>query len=374
MQIVDRGIVFSGEKETRTQSAAFPQICVLPSGRWLCTFRAAPEKSATIGQCPLILWSDDEGKSWSKPIAPFSAPSIQGKPGVFRGGALTAMGGDKLLATILWVDHSDPSVPYFNEETEGLLDSRIFFSTSPNAGNDWSAPELMDTSPYNVPTPITGPILILPNGDMACQFELNKHYYDTEVWHHSSVMMFSNDRGKTWPEHVLTSCDPENRIFYWDQRPSVLLDGRILDVFWTYDNKDAVYLNIHARSSLDNGRSWSKMWDTGVPGQPAPPVSLSNEKIALIYVERTTSPAIKVRTSSDQGKTWPKNTEFVIHETDGPSQTCNKGKMQDAWTEMRAFSLGLPATARLGDGDILVVYYSGPHTDKTAIHWARIKT
>lgn len=374
MKVINRGTVFSGEKGTDFQSSTFAQICVLPGGRWICTFRAAPTKSATVGQRPVITFSDDQGKSWSKPIAPFIPPLVNGKPGIFRGAALTSLGQGRLLAVLAWVDHSDPSLPFFNEQTEGLLDMRIFLSTSEDQGLSWSQPQLMDTSPFDVPTPITGPVIVLPNGHLACQFELNKHYYDTSPWRHKSVMMFSCDDSRSWPEHVFTSSDPENRIFYWDQRPNVLADGRILDSFWTYDTKKCVYLNIHARESLDNGRTWSQMWDTGVPGQPAQPVSLQNGTIAMVYVDRTTSPTIKIRTSKDYGRTWPLQTEMIIYETPNTSQTIDKKNMKDAWAEMGAFSVGLPATAQLPDGDILVVYYAGPHTDQTEIQWARINT
>ncbi len=373
MKIIGRGVVFYGEKGTDNQSCAFPGICVLPSGRWIVSCRTAPTKTGAIGQHVLLRWSDDEGKLWHKPFNPFVPPLVEGKPGLFRGVYLTALGGHKVLATLCWVDHSDPPLPFFNEETQGLLDSRIFFSKSEDNGITWSEPELMSTSPFNVPTPITGPVLCLANGNLVCQFELNKHYYDTSVWRHSSVLMFSKDKGKSWPEYVITSNDPKNRIFYWDQRPAVLRDGRILDLFWTYDNQTALYLNIHARESIDNGRTWSAMWDIGVPGQPAPPVSLQDGRIAMVYVDRTNLPIIKVRTSSDGGRTWSEETETVIYQPEVESQTWKKKSMQDAWAEMGKFSVGLPTTALLQGDDILLLYYAGPETDYTNVRWVRIR-
>lgn len=373
VKVVDRGTVFAGEKSMAYQSYTFPGICVLPNRRWMCTFRAAPSKETTTGQHILMSWSDNKGKSWCKPFNPFIPPLINDKPGLFRSAYLTPLGKQKILATLCWVDHSDTSLPFFNEETEGLLDTRIFFSKSENEGITWSEPELMDTSPFNVPTPITGPVLLLPNDELACQFELNKRYYDTSVWHHSSVLMFSKDGGRTWPEYVITSNDLENRIFYWDQRPGILRDKKILDLFWTYDNQTFRYRNIHARESLDNGRTWSAMWDTGVPGQPSPPVSLHNGRIAMVYVDRTDSPTIKVRTSSDGGRTWAEETETIIHQIEIKSQTRKKKTMQDAWAEMGKFSMGLPATALLQNGDVLVVYYTGPDIDHTNIEWVRIR-
>ena len=234
MEIVGKGIVFAGRKDTDLSSCAFPQVCVLPGGRWVCSFRAAPSKSSTAVQHVLVTWSDDEGKSWREPIEPFSSQSVDGKPGRLRGAALTPLGGRQVLAAVCWVDHSDPSLPFFNEQTHGLLDTRIFLARSDDGGTTWSEPKLMDTWPFRVPTPLTGPVLLLPSGDLACQFELNKHYDDTSPWHHSSVMMFSADGGHSWPEYAITSNDPENHVFYWDQRPGLLSDGRILNLFWTY--------------------------------------------------------------------------------------------------------------------------------------------
>ncbi|MBN2457158.1 MAG: exo-alpha-sialidase [Sedimentisphaerales bacterium] len=373
MKIIDNSVVFSGRKGTDFQSCVFPQICILPTGRWLCTFRLAPTKSATTGQRPAIIFSDDQGKSWSEPTIPFKPEAVDDKPGLFRSAALTWLKSNKLIAVICWVDHSDPSLPFFNEQTEGLLDTRIFLASSEDMGKTWSKPQLIDTSPFNVPTPITGPVLELPNGCLACQFELNKHYYDTSPWRHNSVIMFSSNEGKIWPEHVLTSEDPENKIFYWDQRPGLLADGSILDLFWTYNTKQAIYLNIHARSSKDNGRTWSDMWDTGVPGQPATAVSLADGTIAMVYVDRTGPPTIKMRISSDGGKTWPGDSEIAIHSSASKSQTWSKKTMDDAWAEMGAFSIGLPATTQLPNGDILVVYYAGQTTDETSIWGARIR-
>jgi BNR repeat protein len=372
MKIIDRGTVYSGTESTDRQSCAFSSIAVLGSGRWICGFRAAPTKNATAGQHVLLSWSDNEGKSWSNPVGPFAPPSIENKPGLFRGAALTALGADRVLAALCWVDHTDPALPFFNEQTEGLLDTRVLLSISEDGGETWPEPRLLDTSPLNVPTPTTGPILALANGEFACQVEINKHYRDPNPWHHRSVLFFSRDHGHSWPEHVVVTEDPENRVFYWDQRPAVLADGSILDLFWTYDTGADLYLNIHARQSFDHGRTWSPLWDTLIPGQPAPPVSLPDGQLAMVYVDRTGIPTIKGRLSGDGGRTWPENTELILHLPAGTTQTVAKAGMPDAWAEMGKFSIGLPTTARLADGQFLVTYYAGPRTDQTDVHWIRV--
>ncbi len=373
MEIIGQGIVFAGEKETDHQSCAFPGVAVLPAGRWLCGFRAAPTKKGTNLQHALIALSDDQGKSWDISPDPLIPPRVESSPGLFRAAYLTPLGGQRVLAALCWVDDSDPSLPFFNESTEGLLDTRIFFALSGDGGATWSEPTLMDTSPFNVPTPLTGPVLILPDGRWACQFELNKHYYDRSPWRHSSILMFSADGGKSWPDYTAVSHDPGNRFFYWDQRPAVLANGAVLNLFWTYDSREAAYRNIHAKESLDSGRTWSELWDTGVPGQPAQPVSLPGGRIAMVRVDRSGTPAVKLRLSSDGGRTWPAGGEATLHEPRLGSQTLVKTSMSETWTEMENFSLGLPAATALPGGDILVVYYAGPDPDLTDIRWMRIR-
>jgi len=373
MFVESSGTVFVGESGGDQSSATFPLACVTRSGRWLCSFRGAPSKLHNGGQRMWLTWSDDCGATWREPFAPFSPPEVDGKPGLFRFGGLTRLRDGHLLAAINWVDNSQPDAPYFNEATEGLLDTRVFLAESFDDGETWSAPRLMDTAPFNVPTPLTGPILRLHSGTLVCQVELNKHYDDLEPWHHASVMLFSEDEGKTWPRHSVVTRDPAGKMFYWDQRASVLPDDVLFDAFWTFDREKADYLNIHTCHSRDEGRGWSPLLDSGVAGQPGPVFALEDGELAMPVVDRSGAPKIVVRRSEDGGVTWPVEDTVVVYDGGGASQTEKKGSMQDAWSEMYAFSVGLPHAAPLPGGGALLVYYAGPETDRTGIHWAKIE-
>lgn len=367
MKIIDQGLVYSGKNHTDRQSCAFGQICVLPGGKWLCGFRTAPAKKSVPDQKAVLMTSSDRGKTWQGPVEPFTPPPIDGRPGAFRALALTALGGPRVMATLYWVDISNPELPFFNETTWGLLDSRIFHAFSEDEGQTWTAPKEMDTTVFSVPVALTGPTLKLANGELACQFELNKHYYDETPWRHSSVIMFSADGGHTWPRHQIVTSHPT--MFYWDQRPAVLQDCTLLDLFWTYDNQAGAYKNIHACRSVDHGRTWSDLWDTGVPGQPAPPRQFPDKTLAMVYVDRTGSPEIKIRLSRDSGETWPAETEMTLYSSGTKNQTWNKHSMEDAWAEMGEYSIGLPATDLTSDHHLLTIFYAGPATDQTDIHW-----
>jgi hypothetical protein len=124
---------------------------------------------------------------------------------------------------------------------------------------------------------------------------------------------------------------------------------------------------------LDNGRTWSELWDTGVPGQPAAPVPLKGGRIAMVYMDRTGVPTVKARISSDGGRSWSAKTAMTLFNPSTAGQTRNKSTMKDAWSEMAKFSTGLPSTALLPNGDFLVVFYTGPEPDKTDIRWIRVR-
>ena len=373
MKVIAEGIAYSGQEHPDRQSCTFPGICVLPSGRWICTFRAAPAKAATDTQRALVMTSDDQGISWSDPADPFEPMTVEGKPGVIRGAFMTAMAGKEVLATLFWQDCSDPNLPLYNDKTGGVLDLRIFAARSQDDGLSWSRPERVDASPFvDGPLSVTGPILRLANDDLACQFETNKTYYDTSPWYQSAVFMFSTDGGRTWSNFAVTASDPEGRLFYWDQRSRVMSDGRILNLLWTYNGEQGEYLNIHAGESLDNGRTWSPVWDTGVSGQPAAAVDLGDKGVGMAYVDRTEAPAIKMRTSCDRGRTWRAHTEIVLYRLEAEKQSWCGDTMNEAWAEMGTWSVGLPATELSADGDVLCFYYAGPGRDRTDIRWARV--
>lgn len=377
MKIIQQGIVAHSQPGTDTQSCAFPGICLLPSGRWLVTFRAAPTKAGMQDQHPRVCWSDDSGKTWSEPIRPFQPPSHGTTPGSFRTAYATLLADGMLLAALCWVDDTDPTKEFFNEETEGLLDTRICLSRSNDSGATWSPAAFVETAPLDMPIPLTGPILNLGGTagkeTLAIQIELNKPYLDPAPWRHRSMLLLSEDSGHTWTKQIVTSDDPQLQVFYWDQRPSSTGEGELLDLFWTFDRSTGEYLNIHARRSENNAHDWSPLWDTGVPGQPAPAVRLTDGRLAMVYVDRTAAPTIKLRTSDDNGHHWSAETELTLFAQQKAQDLSRPGDMQTAWNEMYDYALGLPTTTLLPNGDMLVVFYAGPSGNQTNIHWQRLQ-
>lgn len=370
MPIVDRGTVYRGPAGTDYQCATVPVIVVTPGGRWLCSLRTAPNKSAGDGLV-LLTWSDDEGKSWNEPKQVLVAPELGGRRGDFRGIKMTLLEDGLLLAAIKWVDRSDPDRTLFSASDSGVQGGRFFLSKSLDSGETWSEPRQL--SPFEFDESVTGPtapLLRLANGDLAFPIELSKPQGDDSPSRHFAAMMYSPDEGETWPDHAIIAHDPSHRMFYWDHRPVVLADGSLLNLFWTFDNQEGIYLNMHASRSTDHGRTWSALWDTGLPGQAGPPLCLRDDRVALVYVDRTTAPAIKFRISDDDGATC--RTELTLYDSEEQPPSNSKRDLKEAWSQMYEFCVGLPTIAETASGDIIAVYYAGPEADHTGIEWVRV--
>lgn len=351
-----------------------PSLCVMPEAadHWLCGFRGGPTKADVAQERALLAVSRDGGQSWTEPTEPFVDPMPNGKPGTLRGIGLTPLGGQRVCALTTWVDASEPDKPFFDAESEVLLDCQLFMSISEDGGRTWPALQRIEAHPYNQPTPATGPIVALPDGRIMCQFELNKGAHQQGDWVHKPVIKVSADDGRSWGPAVTPAHDPGNRIYYWDQRPTALRDGTLINAYWVYDRQASSYMNTRVNFSHDSGQTWTQPIDIGFEAQPSPVVELPDGRLVMVYMDRTQAVAVRARISEDHGQTWPEATQVTIAE--GPTMAAQRhyDNMADAWRAMeKQFAMGLPSAVVTKEGDIAITYYGGEDVDHTTIHLAR---
>lgn len=369
MRITDTGTLFRGTVGTRTAIACFPSLAVLSDGTVLATFSVATRKH-TPDTRVLVSRSEDGGRSWSNPEDPFPGP-YKGGPGTVHVAHITEVEPGRLLAVMSWVDHSDPSLPFFNPETEGLLPVISLLAESRDGARSWSplweAPQVFDG-----PASLTGPIYALRDGTLVLPVEINKPYDDPSPWHQRSACQYSTDAGRTWPDHAVVASDPALRMYYWDRRCGVLHDGSVLSMFWKYDSHTGRDLTIHHSLSPD-GRTWPMPEDTGVVGQVIYPAELPDGRLLGTYVDRYVTRTIRVCLSDNRGRTWDAADERVLYEKE--RQTAGVGgsaTTTEYLQEMSLWSFGLPCVCILPDGIGLVLYYAGSEK-ATDIYWARVE-
>ena len=371
MKLYERTIAMASMPDEKAGSLSFPGLLCSRSGRLFITARRAPSKDSCAHQRVALCYSDDLGHTWSSPAEPFQPPVFPARQGLFRAAFLSELPGNVLMAALLWVDNSDPSLEFFDPETESLLDCKLYKSFSHDNGQSWSRPEIQSTPGFEVPTPITGAPLVWPDGEVLWHFELNKPYGDTSKWMHRSVAA-SAHMGGAIERHSSVTAEP--RVFDWDLRPLALHDGKtVIDYFWTYDTERQDYLPIHYKISQDRGRSWGAFHSLGFNGQPGYAAETADGRIVLPYTDRSgRTPEIHIRISDDGGRSFlPESDLLLAVQPDVEQSQAESGSMRETWNAMFAFSLGYPGIAVLPDNSIGCCYYAGAHAGATAVEFLR---
>ena len=365
MNIVDSGVLFEGNA-VNAKILAFPNLCRTSNGEIIATFQCGREKNHASSKV-LTMRSLDNGRTWNAPVDPFGTWATENGYAVHVS-YLSEISPGKLFASLMVCDHKgDSSLPFFNPNTGGALPMYVGLAESDDNGYTWRRPRLLPTGRFNdVPTPIMAPITKGANGRLLLPFETSKNYYDIEPWHHHAACLVSPDGGNTWPEVITIANDPEARYLYWDHRMTSLGDNRIADFFWTHDSTLNQDDDVHMSISRDGGISWPlKPSSTGIVGQVTCPISINENSIIIVTVDRFKDKAIKVYMSHDLGVNWREELVIYRHEVPDKASSC----LNDNLAEMQYWSFGLPFGIKINSAEILVVWYCGS-PEKTHIRWA----
>jgi len=114
-----------------------------------------------------------------------------------------------------------------------------------------------------------------------------------------------------------------------------------------------VSFSIMQTESSDGGRTWTPAQPLGYHGSPPHVILHSSGTLVCVYGYRLAPYGERVMLSQDNGKTWAYH--YILRD-DGPDG-----------------DLGYPASAELGDGSILTIYYQKIHSreEKCSLLWSR---
>ncbi len=379
--VVSKGMIFRGTPGSPTASACLGSICLLDEGHLLASWRVGSTKESADGRI-LISRSNDQGSTWSDPIEPFYAPTSgsqarftwEGVPGELHFAPLTHLGKGHVMTAMMWFDRSDPELPMFNPDTEGLLPVRTLLAESSDGGQTWSAPWMFDATPYDGFDAVTAPMFEVPPGEgrpaqLVCQFETNKPYNDTQPWMHRAMLKFSGDGGRTWAQPTTVAHDPSLKIRYWDQRHAQSSDGLLVAGLWAYDAVNHNEMNFHMTWSQDGGQTWSPPCDSGLDLQQPYPVFLPDGRLVVIVIDRYRTRSIRALVSHDNGHTFDEP-QLVVHEQ--PRDVRDKGEHNHEIADQQLWTFGRVEAVADTQGDVWMIYYAGDEK-ATHVHWAQLR-
>jgi len=374
MKVEDKGLICeAGKRPGSDRAAAFIGLSAAASGTIFCIFQIGPTKNAATSKL-LVYRSRDRGSSWQEMSFPFET-QIKGIPGAFSSGQIVEAEPGKLLLIATWFDRHDPAQPFFDPVTEGLLPSKQLLAFSTDEAESWSAWEIL-TTPGLQACSSTGPLLKWSDGVIGFPFENLKQFDDPKSAVPGAWCMLSKDGGRSFESPRTIARDPENKIYFWDQRLSPgRKPGEFFGLFWTYDRENQKDLEIHCiHSNLYGDPSENtQLFTTKLIGQIAAPLLLEDGKLLAFVVERSSPGTLTLWLSKDLGVSWLENLVVYRHDqtlTAPPGASSNE--YADYWEEMGKWSFGHPTILHLGGRHVLLAYYAGV-PNRTNIHWARIE-
>lgn len=284
-----------------------PRLVRMDKGRLVLVATAWLHKEQV--EDPIVLTSDDEGKSWSQPR---EIPTF---------GTLVSLGNGKLM----------------------IFGDNQLMSFSEDAGNTWSKPQPLPPLRDGRESYHHGSVLVEGQTVTAIFFvgELPRSKLKA-----GSFLRSSQDAGHTWGEPIFL---PDQ----WNTSEGSITraqDGALVAALRTdqlegYPSYNDGWRRITTARSTDNGRSWTSYQVHFKYGKVhSDLLTLANDDILLTYAVRTGEldghvyHGIEAVLSHDNGKTWDWANKFILFR----------------WSMQQ--SMHSPASVVLSDGRILTVF------------------
>ena len=206
-------------------TCAYPMSVVLANGDMACVYRRGKEKHSYDGIL-LLQTSSNQGLTWSEPVPVFNGLNLDPPQSATAGHiGLTPRGA--LMTAFRVTEVTRPDVYVFSKE--GLTQKRhVYVMRSEDSDKTWSGPVEIDASMFPQAR-VTAKPLALPDGDLCVPLEVTATYGPN-----GTAATFSADDGRTFERPVTFAADVHGKLNWCDARFTLLKDGRILMLLWTF--------------------------------------------------------------------------------------------------------------------------------------------
>jgi Neuraminidase (sialidase) len=271
--------------------------------------------------------SADEGLTWSKSVVVLDTGLDDRNPAFGQ-----AQDGTLVVSAFRY----DKYTPDGRHDACSKNPSDVLLVYSRDNGKTWSAPRRFPMRNFAWLSPY-GRILTLDDGAMvlhcygnAIPLPGDKDIVEDEE-RNASYLFRSEDGGQTWSEPVRIALD-------YNETSVIPLDSK----HWVAALRSNVKGQFSAVShSFDGGKTWTEPVQVTLTSEHPPDLlRLSDGRILMVFGERNEPYGVHALLSSDGGKTWDKEHEFVLvdHATNS--------------------DCGYPSSVLLRDGRVLTVYYA----------------
>jgi hypothetical protein len=296
----------------------------LQDGRIAVVLRGGGGHLTIHGRLDMI-FSSDEGKTWTKPTLVVDSPIDDRNPALGQADDGTLVVGFWKTATYDEQDHYDPKLVDKERST--------WVTRSKDGGKTWSEPTEIDTADIGIGSPF-GRMLTLPDGAMLMAiygFGQRSAGEKIPFERLHSYVYRSTDRGQTWSR--ISEIGPGKQQL---SETSLLRlpDGKILAVMRTRGDE------MFQAESTDDGRTWTPIQSLAPAGALPGDLALLPDGRVLLTMGYRNPPfgVIGIVGDSKGHFDWEKRFALV---TDAISRDC-----------------GYPSSVVLKDGRVVTLYYA----------------
>jgi len=328
----------------------WPTIARLRSGRLVVAFSGERDEHVCPWGVTQIVWSDDAGATWSRPVTVNNTPLDDRDAGIVqtRRGTLIlswftslAFADSASLANHpFWKRHLSKIGP---ETRRTWLGSWI--RRSEDGGTTWGPPIRVHVSAPHGPIQLRdGRLLYVGIGQVDSQKVIG--------------VDVSEDDGRTWSLLATIKPAPEDTIdYFWEPHVAELPSGKLVAMF-RYEPKQREDCHLRQAESVDGGKTWAVAHATPIWGYPPHLLTLQNGWLLVSYGRRKEPFGERACVSRDGGVTWDVDNELVLSR---------------AILEKGGGDMGYPSSVQLPDGSIWTVYYEvhkpGEKPSLMGTHW-----
>lgn len=298
----------------------FPVALHLKDSRIAVIMRAGVGHLGITGRLEMI-FSSDEGRTWSEPVIVADSPSDDRNPAF-------GQADDGTLVVAYWRTANYDDQGKYNPNLNMPVNTWV--TRSFDGGKTWTPSQEIDVSEIGVGSPY-GRILTLADGSLLMNIYGSEVRLPNQVVNEAvnfSYLYRSADRGQTWQRWSAG-------IKGFNETSVVAKSDGTLLAALRCQADSATYL----ASSSDGGRTWTQpVLLTPKYMHPSDLVSLPNGEILLTVGNRVGPFGVSGLMSNGGSFDWRKSFEII---TDAVSTDC-----------------GYPSNIVLGDGSVLTFYYA----------------
>ncbi len=360
------GYVFrGGPPHSPIRQAYFPSVVETRNGELLVSFDMGSDMESADVRTYLCR-SSDGGEVWSDPVCIYEPGTLSFPASTL--GRISGLAGGTLVGLLAVCDRSRSDSRLANPDTEGYVETHFGIVESFDDGGSWSpirwiAPPIA----WNA-FEICSPVVEIPPGRWIVPTSTWRAWDGACPLGMKAVAFVSKDRGNSWNHCAEVMSAWDSQVASWEQKQTILPDGRVLAVCWAYSYAQQKSLRNRYALSSDQCDTFGPAREAPVDGETCAPLALPDNHVLCAY-RRIGKKGLWLHLGRIAGEQWEALGDDLLW---GGEQAAYGAQSSSKAEEMSTLQFGYPQLIRLRNGKVMVVFWC-VEGGVARIRWFRLR-